>query len=161
MPFTYSGNPSSSTLDEIRFLLQDTDSTDPLFQDAEITYEINKFVGLNGSTYRAAAGLAETLGAKFAREVAISSDGTSVAMEALQQKYMTLAAQLRQRAAKEEATGNGPIVGGVNYDDDSYSGPPKRFSIAMHDNSQAGRQDGDPGPDSYYLDYELGGFITY
>ena len=40
MTFTYSGTPSASQRDAIRFLLNDTDSTDVLLQDEEISYLI-------------------------------------------------------------------------------------------------------------------------
>ena len=38
MAWTYSGNPGASNLDEVRFLIQDTDSTDPLLSNEEINY---------------------------------------------------------------------------------------------------------------------------
>ena len=36
MTFTYSGDPSTSTRNYVRFLLNDTDSTDVLFSDEEL-----------------------------------------------------------------------------------------------------------------------------
>lgn len=38
MTWSYSGDPSSSTLDEIRFLIQDTDTNEQLLSNEEITY---------------------------------------------------------------------------------------------------------------------------
>lgn len=38
MSFSYSGDPSSSKLDECRFLLGDTDERNPIMQDEEINY---------------------------------------------------------------------------------------------------------------------------
>jgi hypothetical protein len=38
MTWSYSGNPASSSLDEIRFLIQDTDTTDQLLSNEEIDY---------------------------------------------------------------------------------------------------------------------------
>ena len=64
MSFTYSGDPSTSTRNYVRFLLNDTDSTDVLFQDEEITYVLTEW---SNDAYRAARELAEILIARFAR----------------------------------------------------------------------------------------------
>lgn len=40
MAFTYSGDPGTSTRDLVRFLLSDTNSASPLFEDAELDYLI-------------------------------------------------------------------------------------------------------------------------
>ena len=40
MSFTYSGNPSTSMLDESRFVLGDTNERNPILQDEEINYII-------------------------------------------------------------------------------------------------------------------------
>lgn len=40
MSFSYSGDPSSSLLDECRFILGDTDKDSPIMQDEEIKYLI-------------------------------------------------------------------------------------------------------------------------
>lgn len=40
MSFTYSGNPETSTLDAVRFMIGDTNPCDPLLQDEEINYLI-------------------------------------------------------------------------------------------------------------------------
>ena len=42
MSFKYSGDPSSSKLDECRFLLGDTDEKNPILQDEEINYIISQ-----------------------------------------------------------------------------------------------------------------------
>ena len=58
MAFTYSGNPGSSTRDLVRFLISDTNSSDPMFQDAEIDYLITLW-GTDG--YGAAIAAVRTL----------------------------------------------------------------------------------------------------
>lgn len=45
MTFTYSGNPGASALDEVRFLIQDTDEDEPLLSDEEITYLLDAYEG--------------------------------------------------------------------------------------------------------------------
>lgn len=52
MSFSYSGNPSSSTLDEARFLLGDTKESMPIMQDEEIQYIIDTHgAGTNAFKY--------------------------------------------------------------------------------------------------------------
>ena len=41
MSFSYSGDPSASTLDAARFLIGDTDADSPIMQDEEIQYIID------------------------------------------------------------------------------------------------------------------------
>lgn len=43
MSFSYSGDPSASALDEARFLLGDTNSSEPIMQDEEILYIIDNY----------------------------------------------------------------------------------------------------------------------
>lgn len=64
MTFTYSGDPSTSTRNYVRFLLNDTDSTDVLFSDEELSYVITEW---GGDAYDAARECAEILIARFAR----------------------------------------------------------------------------------------------
>ena len=42
MSFSYSGDPSTSKVDECRFLLGDTDENNPIMQDEEINYIIEQ-----------------------------------------------------------------------------------------------------------------------
>lgn len=50
MTWSYSGDPSSSTLDEIRFLIQDTNTSDQLLSNEEINYLSTEY----GDPYSAA-----------------------------------------------------------------------------------------------------------
>lgn len=43
MSFSYSGDPSSSKLDECRFTIGDTNSAEPIMQDEEIWYLIDTY----------------------------------------------------------------------------------------------------------------------
>ncbi len=64
MTFTYSGDPSTSTRNYVRFLIHDTDSTDALFSDEELNYVISEW---NNDAYKAARECAEILIARFSR----------------------------------------------------------------------------------------------
>lgn len=63
MTWTYSGNPGASSLDHIRFLIQDTDTADQLFSNEELTYLYNSY----GDAYSAAIAAVTTLIAKGSR----------------------------------------------------------------------------------------------
>lgn len=107
--WTYSEDPSTSDLDTIRFLLGDTDPTDPLLPDAGINFLIDMWVDV----YSAAAAGAEQIAGQFAREVANSGDGVAVDFSALQDKYMALAGQLR-KMGKRLGRAAVPYVGGMS-----------------------------------------------
>lgn len=64
MTWTYSGNPSSTDRDAVRFLVADTVSTDPLITDEEIAYLLDLYT----EPPHAAVGAARAIAAKFSRE---------------------------------------------------------------------------------------------
>lgn len=64
MTFTYSGDPASSNRDAVRFMVGDTDSTDPLLSDSEIAYLLSVHV----EAPSAAVGAARAIAGKFSRE---------------------------------------------------------------------------------------------
>jgi len=66
MTWTYSGNPASSTRDEVRFLIQDTDTNDQLLSNEELDYLITSYAG---DAYAAAIAAVIALIAKAARAV--------------------------------------------------------------------------------------------
>ena len=70
MTWTYSGDPSTSTRNYVRFLISDTVITDQLFSDEELNYIIIEW---SGDAYSAAREAAEILIARFAREADSSS----------------------------------------------------------------------------------------
>lgn len=63
MTWTYSGDPGDSALDEIRFLIQDTDTNDQLLSNEEITYLNDAY----GDAYSAAVAAVGVLIAKASR----------------------------------------------------------------------------------------------
>ena len=70
MTWSYSGDPSTSTRNYVRFLISDTDSTNQLFSDEELNYVISEW---NSNAYSAARECAEILIARFSREADSSS----------------------------------------------------------------------------------------
>lgn len=66
MSFSYSADPSASPLDEARFLIGDTDSSNPIMQDEEIQYIIDTYgAGTNSSKYQ----LFDRAATLFARDI--------------------------------------------------------------------------------------------
>jgi hypothetical protein len=63
--WNYSGDPTNSTRDEVRFLVGDTCADEPLVQDEEIAYALGKYSKPN----LAAALVLRTLAAKMSRLV--------------------------------------------------------------------------------------------
>ena len=155
MSWSYSNDPSDSDLDEVRFLVGDTDSDDQLLSDEAIEYLILKWSSVYGSNIMVAAMAAEAISAKFAREISYSADGVSVGVNELQQKFDLLASSLRDQY-KQFDIGGGPEVSGVLWAE--YPDPtvrPTIFSVGINDNPRAGEQDS--GENKTYLIPEIEG----
>ena len=71
MTWTYSGNPGSSLLDEVRFLIQDTDTNDQQLSNEELTYLITAY----GDPYSAAVAAVSAL---IGRLASLSSESKKV-----------------------------------------------------------------------------------
>ena len=142
MTFSYSGNPASSALDEVRFYCQDTDENDQLLSDEEINYLIGKWYPQYVSYILVAATACEVIASKFTRELSYSADGVAISGDGLQQKYLQLAKSLRDQYKLETGVGGPPDIGGIMYGDTfDPSILPLSWSKGMHDNYRAGQQD--------------------
>jgi len=136
-------DPTASDKDAVRFLVGDTDDADPLISDEEIGFFLEEWPDSN---YHAAAETAESIAARFAREVNQSADGLSWSGDSLSQKYYELADRLRRMAARKRRSGFAPYAGGLSKnerklddaDDDLEKG---HFRSHMHDNPRGNRQD--------------------
>lgn len=91
MAATYSGDPSSSDVDLVRFLLGDTDVADARLQDGEIAYLLDTWA----HPMLAAAEGAQVLANTAAHWMSYSADGTSMTLDQLQAKYSLMSDQLR------------------------------------------------------------------
>lgn len=103
--FTYDGDPSASTLAEVRFLLSDTDSANALMSDEEITHLISQWTTAR-ATARAAA---EILAGKYARQAETTKQVQDIRLtrkySAIAQQFRELADQLRSQATRLDAGG--------------------------------------------------------
>lgn len=144
MTFSYS-DPRVIVRDGLRLLCGDTRSSQALLQDEEYDFVMAQWPEEENS-YMLASYCAETIAAKFAREIDFSADSQTVSASSLQQKYTELALQLRLRAKTSYA---GEVyVGGLDpfgVGPDPTIAPPA-FGTQMHDAPEAGQQDyGDQG----------------
>ena len=111
MSFTYTGAPQESPVDAVRFEMQDTEASRPLFQDEEITYALEQEAGPEPDQrgiLSSAARLCEILERRFAAQA-------DVAIGSLQATYSKQAKIYGERAValRLRAQGYGPpFVGG-------------------------------------------------
>lgn len=157
MTFTYSGDPSSSAKDAVRFYCQDTNYEDVLLSDEEINYIIASWSGVTDHPMFLAAVACETIAAKFTREISYSADGVSIGTSELQSKFNQLALDLRDQYKASEI-GGGPDIGGVFVGEVlDPSIKPLTWAKGMHDNIDAGQQDYGGVEQAQYIIPEIDG----
>jgi hypothetical protein len=93
MTFTYSGDPSTSIRNYVRFLIHDTDSTDALFSDEELNYVISEW---GNDPYKSARECAEILIARFSRLA--DSSSKSVGDISVSESYSSKIAHYKELA---------------------------------------------------------------
>lgn len=130
MPYT--GDPSHSEVDAVRFWLDDV-ADPPMLSDAEIEYMFDSDPASGADPLLVAAACATKLAARFTGEVSISADGVSYSGDQLAGKYLQLATELREESTRRAVTGAKPVFASNHY-------VPRSFRIGMYDNPQAGLQ---------------------
>lgn len=138
---SWSYNPtqlSSSQKDQVRYLIQDTDSSDQLLSDEEINYEITR----SGSVRLAASRIARTIAAKFSRKVDESAGKVSKKWSQLSTQYYSLADRLEAEAEELVA----PFAGGLSESGkDTYRNDDDRVDpFFTRDTGDFRRHDSDP-----------------
>lgn len=120
MTWSYSGDPSSSTKDEVRFLIGDTSSDKGYISDEEILYTLMK---RKDNVAGAAVDCCQSLLATFASEVTYKIGPEKVDASDRYEHYKHLLTQLKANASEAHA-------------DISMAEPhmPEAFNIGMHDN---------------------------
>lgn len=114
MTWTYSGDPSSSNKDAVRFYIGDTDSTTPHVTDEEIAFALSQ---QGNNPRRAAASLARSLSAKYAHKVDKSIGDLSISYSQSASQYMALANLLDSEAASGSGAAVVPYLGGMTISD--------------------------------------------
>jgi hypothetical protein len=96
MTWTYTSDPMNEPVDEIRFLVGDTDDAEHLVQDEEIAYHLSLYPKPVGKpAYLAGAAVAEAIAAQFARRADRSIGSLQISAKQQRDHYVELAAQLR------------------------------------------------------------------
>jgi len=139
--FSYSGDPTNSDTDEVRFLTQDTDPGLPLLTDEEIDFLIERWMPRYDSLTYVAAVAAATISRKFTGIVTVSADGVSVNTADLSSKYRDMAVQLRAEYVAGQIGGEVDISSIMVGSTPDFSIKPLAFGIGLHDNPEAGLQD--------------------
>jgi hypothetical protein len=109
MTWTYSGDPTSSTLDEARFLLGDTTEAGSLFSDEEIGYALGKS---GDKPMSAAISLARAASAKYARSVDKNVGDLSISGSQLSTRFRELERDLTRQLVA--SGGLRPFSGGIS-----------------------------------------------
>lgn len=133
MNFTYSGNPSSSLHDQVRFLMGDTNIAEPKLADEEVNFLLSEWV----DPYLAAAAGADQLANTAASWFTYMADGTSMSLSEAQAKYQTMAGWLRQQYRRRNRPG-AVYAGGVDRGDHEINAADDSvmhgsFALGMHD----------------------------
>jgi hypothetical protein len=112
MAFSYSGDPSKSLLDAVRFEISDTNSRAPLLQNAEIEYALAREAPgeppSEGEVLSAAARCMETLARLFSAQADTELGSLKVVNTKRAKGYTERAQELRARASHKHA----PWIGG-------------------------------------------------
>lgn len=111
MTATYSGNPSASDKDAVRYLVGDTNVSSAKVTDEEIAFTLVE----QPNVYRAAALVARSLAAKYSSAVNMSLDGASISAGSRAQNYLTLAENLERQARKSATFAILPYAGGLSF----------------------------------------------
>ena len=134
MTWTYSGDPSSSDKDAVRFYCGDTDSAKPQVRDEEINFLLTEYP----EPLLAAAMICDGLASKYADRPDVRIDGVSVSGSKLSEAYSGRAAELRRRAMRRVKPffGGLTVSGKQSLKEDSDAVQPS-FERGQFDNPQA------------------------
>jgi hypothetical protein len=162
MAWSYSGNPTSSVRDEVRFILQDTEITLPLLQNEELDYLLSTWMPRYDSVIFVAAVAAAIIARKFAGVVNVNADGVLVNVADISARYTDMATQLRQEYRESQEVGSEVDISNLMFDAMLDPGiAPLTFGKGMHDNLEAGQQDfGGVWPNAAGIDWGRDGGLV-
>lgn len=109
--WSYSGDPRNSPKDQVRFLVGDTDESDPLLLDGEINYLLSTY---QNNPFNAAIRACETIMAKFSRMVDETVGGVKISFSQRIKNMNLTRTMLVARLATEQIK---PYAGGISISD--------------------------------------------
>lgn len=140
---TLNTTTSAGRINTVRLLVGDTDTTDQLVQNEEITFALSQ---TGDNVYYAAAWTCRAISAKFSRMVTTTLDGALSANYSDKAKqYNQLAVQIEAQGKKTSGKALGVSAGGISVDAmgvanaDSDRVKPA-FALRQFDNTEAGDQ---------------------
>jgi len=142
--WTYSGDPATSYLDQVRFWIQDVDATFPMMQDEELLWLLDFAENqVTAPALYVASVAAEVLGNRYAKEVSVSADGVSVQIGDLAERYNKMAESLREQWHTIVAALGDYDFAGIALDVTTWDETiqPLVFGVGFMDNAEAGQQD--------------------
>lgn len=99
--WSYSGDPTSSPKDEVRFLVGDTNTADQQLQDGEISYTISLVYGAQppaSGNYLPAAYCADAIASKYGRQADKAVGDLHISYSQRMKSFLQLGQKLRTRA---------------------------------------------------------------
>lgn len=126
MTWTYSGNPAGSDLDQVRFLIGDTDTDDQQLTNEEIAYLLTIYPNPAG----AALGAARGLFSKYARYCDQKTGDIDIKYSQRRDAYAALMLQLQLGMAPVPYAG-GISVSDKEIDEDDADRVDPAFSVGM------------------------------
>jgi hypothetical protein len=131
MSWSYSGNPSTSDKDAVRYLSGDTDTTDQLATDEEILWVLTQYPDV----YTAAAIVCESIAAKLGTQVdkSIGSLSVSASQRAAAFRKQATTLRLNSNASAEVFVGGLSISAKQTLNEDTDAVQPS-FRFNQDDN---------------------------
>lgn len=127
MSFSYSNDPSNSDLDQVRFIIGDTDKDGHYLEDKEITFFINEESSLIDAAIRSAEAISAKLSGKAD---SVDSEEISAEFRDLADRYWKLSNRLEDRKNKE-----GSGLASLGTGDTLFKeGRDQIFSVGFQDN---------------------------
>ena len=106
MSWSYSGDPTSSPMDALRFEVGDTDINNPMLQNEELSY----MLGQSQTILHAAVYACEVLSRKFAVLADMRIGPTSISASQRAEAFAKRAMELRKRIASSHAPTFNPDI---------------------------------------------------
>jgi len=133
--WTYTGDPSANNKDEVRFLIGDTDNTDQIVTDEEITYAIAQ----ESNNTLAAIRVVRAVIGKYAKKVDKAVGDLKISSSQMVEHYKDLLLYLEEQ--RLHADPPMPFAGGISISQkDTVEADSDRvepsFTKGMHDNPE-------------------------
>jgi hypothetical protein len=96
MTWTYSGDPSKSELDEYRFEIGDTSTNEPVLQDEEISFILNKYSDTDARLHYLYDKAAQFFARRISRKLGPQSEFTSDRQKHFEQKALYYKSKLQR-----------------------------------------------------------------